>query len=91
MMVIMCINCFTKMVQLVPLQESDECTMADKFLSSMVSQYGLPECIMNYHDPCFHGNFWEELMALLDTTLTFSIALQPQTDRISEVMNHTIE
>ena len=65
--------------------------MADKFLSTVVSQYGLPECIMSDHDCQFCGHFWDELMSLLDMTLTFSIASHPQTNGIAEVMNYTME
>ena len=90
-MVMMCINRFSKMVQLVPLWESDARTIADKFLSMVVIQPGLPECIRSNHDPCFCGHFWEELMSLLDMMLTFSIASHPQTDGIAEVINHTIK
>ena len=79
------------MVQLVPLQKSDARTFTDKFLSTVVGQYGLPECITNHCDPRFCGLFWDELISLLDMTLTFSMALHPQTDRIAEVMKHTIE
>ena len=90
-MVMTCIDRFSKMVQLVPLQESDAHTIADKFLSMVVSQHGLPECITSDHDPCFCGHFWEELMSLLDMTLTFSMALHPQTDGMAEVTNCTME
>ena len=54
--------------------------MADKLLSIVVSQHGLPECIPSNHAPFFGGHFWDELMALLDTTLTYNMALHPQTD-----------
>ena len=90
-MVMTCSNKFSKIVQLVPLQESDANTIADKFLSMIVSQHGLPECIMGDCDPHFYGYFWEELMSLLDTTLTFNIALHPQTDGIAKVTNYNIE
>ena len=90
-MVMMCIDKFSKMVQLVPLWESDVCTIADKFLSTVVTQHGLLECIMSDHDSCFCGHFWEELMSLLDTTLTFSIASFPWTDGMAEEMNRTME
>ena len=46
---------------------------------------------MSDYDPCFHGHLWDELMSLLDTTITLSIALYPQTMEITEVMNHIIE
>ena len=52
-MVMICINKFSKIVQLVPLQESYACTIAEKILSIVVSQYRLPECILSDHDPHF--------------------------------------
>ena len=72
-----CTNHFSKVVQLVPLQGSDACTMADKFLSTVVSQYGLLKRIISDHDPHFSSHFWDELVSLLDMTLIFSMALQP--------------
>ena len=79
-MVMTYINRFNKMVQLVLLWESDAPTAANSFLSMVVSQNGLPECITSNYDPCFHGHFWEELMSLLNMILTFSMASHPQTD-----------
>ena len=90
-MVMTCIDRFNKIVQLVPLWESDACTIADRFLSMVVSQHRLPECITSDYDSRFHGYFWEELMSLLDMTLTFNMVSHPQTDRMAEVTNHTME
>ena len=90
-MVMTCIDRFSKIVQLVPLWESETRTVAGKFLSTVVSQHGLSECIMSNHDPRFHGHFWEELMSLLDMTLAFSTASHPQTDGMAEVSNRTME
>ena len=70
---------------------SDARTVADRFLSTVVSQHGLPECVTSDCDPCFRGHFWEELMSLLDMMLIFSMASHPQTDRMVEVTNHTME
>ena len=91
MMVMTCIDRFSKIVQLVPLWECDAHTVADKFLSTVVTQQGLLECITSERDPCFHGHFWEKLMSLLDMMLVFSMASHPQTDGMAEVTNHTIE
>ena len=91
MMVMKFIDRFSKMVQLVLLRQSDACTIADKFLSIVVSQHGLLECNTNNYDPCFCGHFWEESMSLLDMTLTFTMTLQPQTDGMAEVANHNME
>ena len=85
------INRFSKILHLVLLRESDTSTIAKKILSIVISQHGLPECIMSDCNPCFCGHFWEELMSLLNITLTFSMALYPQADGMAEVMNHTIE
>ena len=79
------------MLQLVLLQKSDACTIADKFLSMLVNQHGLLEHIMSNCDPCFCGHYWGELMSLLDMALIFSMVSHPQTDRIAEVTNHTME
>ena len=86
-----CVDIFSKMVHLVLLWESDAQTVADKFLSMVVSQHGPPECITSDRDPRFRGHFWEELISLLDTTLTFSTASHLQTDGMAEVTNCTME
>ena len=54
-----CIDRFSKIVQLVPLQESNACTIADKLLSIVVSQHELPECIISNHETHFCGDFWD--------------------------------
>ena len=46
---------------------------------------------MSGHDPSFCGHLCDELISLLDTTLSFSMALHTQTDGMTEVTNHTIE
>ena len=91
MMVIACVDYFIKMVQLMLLQESNTQTMANMFLSTVVSYCGLLDFITSDHDPRFFGHFWNELMSLFDTTFKFSTASQPQIDRIAEVMDHTME
>ena len=91
MMVMINIDGFSKIVQLVPFQESGACIIADKFLSMVVSQHELPECTTSDHDPLFQGHFWEELMSLIDMTLTFTMVLNPQTDGMAEVTNYTME
>ena len=90
-MVMTYIDKFNKIVQLAPLQESDAHTVDDKLLSLVVSQHGLPECIMSDHDPHFYSHFWEDLTCLLYTTLTFSMASHPQINGMAEVTNHAME
>ena len=86
-----CVDRFSKMVILVPLRETDARHVADRFLAEVVSHHGLPHTIISDRDPCFTGHFWEELMKLLNTTLTFSTASHPQTDGMAEVTNRTME
>ena len=86
-----CTDKFSKMTQLLPLKESDTCTMAARFLSMVVSMHRLLECITSHRDPHFFGHFWDEFMFILDIILTFIIASHPQTDRIAKVMNCTME
>ena len=57
----------------------------------MVSQQSLPKYITSDYDPQFCGHFWDVLVSLLDTILTLSIALKPQTNGMAEVTNHTME
>ena len=91
MIVMICVEQFSKMVQLLPLSESYVHTMADKFLSMVASQHRLLEYIMNNDDPHFCSHFWDDLMSLLNMKLIFSIASHPQTNRIAEVMNQKIK
>ena len=86
-----CIDHFSKIVQLVLLQESNAPTIANKFLSIVVSQYGLLDCIMSDHDFYFCSHFWDELVSLLDTALIFSLALCSRTNGIAELTNCTME
>ena len=91
MIVMMCLDCFSKIVQLVTIQESNAHTIADKLLSIVVSQYRIPACIISDHEPQFYSNFWDELIPLLDMTPTFNLALHPQNNGMTEVLNHTME
>ena len=65
--------------------------VANKSLSIVVSQYGLPECITSSPDSRFCGHLWDKLMSFLDMTLTLSMASHPYTDGIAEVTNYIME
>ena len=47
--------------------------MAEKVLSVVISQYGLPMYITSDHDPQFCDHFWDELKSLLDIKLNFTM------------------
>ena len=73
----MCMDQFSKMVVLVPLHEMDARTVASHFLTEVVSHHGLLAIIISDRDPRFKGSFWKELMANLNTSLSFSTASHP--------------
>ena len=75
--IMMCIDQFSKMVVLVPLHETDARTVASRFLAEVMSHHGLPVTIISDRDPRFQGSFWKELMANLNTSLSFSTASHP--------------
>ena len=58
-----CIDQFSKMLVLVPLQAMDAQTVANHFLAEVVSLHGLPATIISDRDPRFQGSFWKKLMA----------------------------
>ena len=72
-----CIDQFSKMVMLVPLCETDAQTVASHFLAEVISHRGLPVTIISDRDPRFQQSFWKELMASLNTSLSFSTASHP--------------
>ena len=47
------LDCFSKMVVLVPLQESDAWTVANHFLAEVMSHYALPVTKISNRDPRF--------------------------------------
>ena len=72
--IMMCMDQFSKTVVLVPLHETDALTVASRCLAKVVSHHGLPATITSDQDPRFQGSFWKELMASLNTSLSFSTA-----------------
>ena len=56
-------------------------------LSMVVSQHRSPEYIKSDYNLQFCGHFWNELVSLLKTKLTFSMISHPQTDGMTVVTN----
>ena len=54
----MVMDCFSKMVVLVPLQSTDVDAVADAFFRHVVSQHGLPLMITMDRDQQFMAKFW---------------------------------
>ena len=75
--IMICIDQFSKMLVLVLLHETDAQTVASCFLAEVVSHHGFPTTIISDRDPRFQGSFWKELMANLNTSLSFSTTSHP--------------
>ena len=88
---ITCIDYLNKIIALVTLQESDAWTVARRFLAEVMSNNRPPATIITYRNPKFQGNFLEELMKKLSTSLLLSTTTHLQMDRMAEVTYHTIE
>jgi hypothetical protein len=65
-------------------------SIAKVFFDQIVRLHGMPCSIVSVRDPVFTSTFWKELFQLAGVTLRFSLAFHPQTNRESEVVNHTI-
>ena len=72
-----CVDWFSKMVVLGPLQETDARTVASCFLAEVVSHHRLSATIISDRDPRFQGSFWKKLMVSLNTSLLFNTAFHP--------------
>ena len=55
--IIICVDCFSKMVALVPLHESDAQIVASCFLTKVMSYDGLLVTIISNRDPRLQDNF----------------------------------
>ena len=54
--IMICIDRFSKMIELVPLCKTDTQTVASRFLAEVVSHHGLPATIINDRDPRFQAS-----------------------------------
>ena len=61
------VDSFSKMAIFVPLDKTDAVSVAKKFFSSVVAQFGLPRVLVSDRDPRFTGNFWRTLLQQFKT------------------------
>jgi len=61
------------------------------FLNHVFRYHSLPESIISDWELIFVSHFWCELMQLLEIKLKPSTAYHPQTDRLTECINQTLE
>ena len=57
-----CIDQFSKMIVLVPLQDIDARSVASHFMLEIVIHHGFLATIISDRDPTFQGSFWKELI-----------------------------
>ena len=60
------------------------------FFKKIVRLHGLPKSIVSGKDTKFVGHFWSTLWKKLGTSLSFSSAYHPQTDRQTKVVNRRL-
>jgi hypothetical protein len=58
--------------------------LADNFIKRVVSQHGVPECVVSDRDPRITAHYYQEVSRRMGTQLSMSTAHHPQTDGQSE-------
>jgi hypothetical protein len=82
---------FSKMAILIPCKKSITTEATIKlFFSHVWVHFGLPWTIISYRDNRFLDTFWSNLLSLMDTKLTKSIAFHSQRDGQTQVVNMMI-
>ncbi|VFQ89841.1 unnamed protein product [Cuscuta campestris] len=61
------------------------------FIDIVVKLHGFHKTILSDRDQIFLSNFWQETLKASGTTLKLNMALYPQTDGQTEVMNRAVE
>ena len=90
--IVVFVDRLTKMAHFVPLKAPmDAPAMAKAFLDNVFRLHGLPCIIISDRDIRFTSRFWQTLLTLLGTTLSFSTAYHPQSDGQTERVNRVIE
>jgi hypothetical protein len=85
------VDSLSKRVRLIPTHDDVTAEGAAKlFFDFIVSQLGLPRCIVSDRDTKFTSVFWQNLMKQVGTTLKMPTVDHPQTDRQTERMHRTI-
>ena len=85
------IDRFSKMCILMPCKKKITAEQtASLFSQRFWVHFGLPTSIVSDGDSHFLGDFWTSLWKMMDTKLKRSTTFHPQTDRQTEVVNHTV-
>ena len=85
------IDRFSKMCILMPCKKHITTKqIAHCFFQHVWVHFGLPTSIVSDWHSLFLGEFWTSLWKMMDTKLKRSTPFHPQTDRQTEVVNHTV-
>jgi len=83
---------FSKSAHFIPLSSSyTAVSLAPLFLTEIYCLHGMPKTIVSDRDRIFVSKFWKEIFKLSGTTLAFSSAYHPESDRQTEVVNRILQ
>lgn len=82
---------FTRWVELCPMPNQEAVTVAQSFVSTFVSRYGVPRQIITDQGRQFESALFQELCHLLDIDKTRTSAFHPQSNGLIERFNRTME
>ncbi|POM81812.1 Retrotransposon nucleocapsid protein [Phytophthora palmivora] len=90
--VLIFVDRFTKMVHLTPVSDTViAAETGEHFVDCVFRHHGLPESIISDRDPRFTSAFWTALFQLLETKLSMSTAVHPETDGQTDGVNRVLE
>jgi len=90
-MILVVVDCFTKMAHFIPLRKKDSPTVARAYLENVWKYQGFPEDVVSDRDSTFTGSFCTDLYNFLGIKRSMSTAYHPQTDGQTERINEVIE
>lgn len=83
-------DCFSKWVEAIPLRNIKANSVAEAFVSQVISRYGVPLEVHTDQGKCFESRLFQELSNLLGIKKTRTTALHPQSDGQVERQQRTI-
>ena len=85
------IDCFTHWQEAVPIADISADTVAQVFVSTWISRFGVPSTIKRDRGCQFEFHLWQQFMPLLSSRRIRMIAYHPITNGIVERFHHQLE